>query len=182
MNIVEPIRKKSDLLKVKKLLSIQSSRNLLLFHLGINTGLRISDILKLKVKNVKDKDYITIIETKTKKYRKIKLSKILKQMIREYIKLKNLEDYLFKSRKGINNPISRIQAYRIIKFACKKANINQNFGTHTLRKTFGYHFYKKTKDIVLLQNILNHSSQSVTLRYIGLTQDLIDKSLDNFVL
>ena len=182
MNIVEPIRRKSDLIKVKKLLSIQSQRNLLLFLLGINTGLRISDILNLKVQNVKNQDYIIIIEKKTKKYRKIKLSKFLKQIIKKYIKFMKQEDYLFKSRKGKNNPISRIQAYRIIKSACKEIDLNQNFGTHTLRKTFGYHFYKKTKDIVLLQNILNHSSQSVTLRYIGLTQDWIDKSLNNFIL
>ena len=182
MNIVEPIRRKSDLIIIKKALSTQSQRNLLLFSLGINTGLRISDILNLKTENVKNQDYITLIEKKTKKYRKIKLSKILKQIIKKYVKTMNNDDYLFKSRKGKNKPISRIQAYRIIKSACKQTNINQNFGTHTLRKTFGYHFYKKTKDIVLLQNILNHSSQSVTLRYIGLTQDWIDKSLNNFVL
>ena len=105
---------------------------------------------------------------------------MIKSLITKYIFKQPLDNYLFKSRKGTNKAISRIQAYRIIKNACKMIDFNNKFGTHTLRKTFGYHFYKKTKDIVLLQNILNHSSPSVTLRYIGLTQDLIDNSLRAF--
>ena len=180
MNTVEPIRKKSDLTKIKLLLKEQSQRNLLLFLLGINTGLRISDILSLRVSDVLNKDYIGIVEKKTKKYRKIVLSNSLKLKLKNYTQKKPLTDYLFKSRKGINQPITRIQAYRIIQNACQVVEIKENFGTHTLRKTFGYHFYKKTKDIALLQNILNHSSPKITLRYIGLTQDLIDKSLLNF--
>ena len=182
MNTVEPIRKKSDLTKIKLLLKEQSQRNLLLFLLGINTGLRISDILSLRVADVLNKDYICIVEKKTKKYRKIILSNSLKLKLKNYTQKKPLTDYLFKSRKGTNQPITRIQAYRIIQNACQVVEIKENFGTHTLRKTFGYHFYKKTKDIALLQNILNHSSPKITLRYIGLTQDLIDKSLLNFSL
>ncbi len=58
----------------------------------------------------------------------------------------------------------------------------KEIGTHTLRKTFGYHFYKETKDVALLQNIFNHSAPSVTLRYIGINQDIIDKAIDNFSL
>ena len=70
MNTVEPIRNKSDLAKIKTILKNQSLRNLLLFLIGINTGLRISDILKLTVKDVRNKDYIYIIEQKTKKKKK----------------------------------------------------------------------------------------------------------------
>ena len=104
----------------------------------------------------------------------------LKKLINLYVKSKNPNDALFA---GSNmKPLSRISAYRIISNACKKANIEGNFGTHTLRKTFGYHFYKKFKDIVMLQKILNHSNPDVTLRYIGIDQDEIYKTYSMFVL
>lgn len=80
---------------------------------------------------------------------------------------------IYKQR-GSNAPITRIQANRIISNACVEAGINTRLGTHTLRKTFGYYFYNETKDIALLQDILNHSAPSVTLRYIGINQDRID--------
>ena len=180
MKFVEPIRKMSDIEKIKKKLSYHP-RDLLLFDIGINTGLRISDILKLKVKDVKNKKHLTLIETKTKKIKKILLMNELKNNIEDYIKDKSTDAYLFPSRWS-NKPITRIQAYRIINLACKDLKIKENVGTHTLRKTFGYHFYKKTKDIALLQNILNHSSPKITLRYIGMNQDIIDNSLKKFYL
>jgi len=180
VRFVEPIRKLTDINKVKKVLSDQP-RNELLFAFGINTGLRISDILKLKVEDVKNKKHITIIEQKTNKYKKILIMKELRNEISQYIKGKNNDTYLFKTRDK-NAPISRIQAYRIIHNACKNTRIKENIGTHTLRKTFGYHFYKRTKDIALLQNILNHSSPKVTMRYIGVNQDIIDESLEDFYL
>lgn len=182
MNFVEPIRKKTDLTRVKNLLKKQSQRNLLLFLMGINTGLRISDILKLQVRDIKGKTMFYIREQKTKKYKKIIIPRKMKIVLDKYIAGLGLDEYLFQSRKGCNKPISRVQAYRIIHSACKAVALKENIGTHTLRKTFGYHFYKKTKDIALLQNILNHSSPRVTLRYIGHTQDLIDKSLICFSL
>ena len=70
----------------------------------------------------------------------------------------------------------------MINTACKKANIEGNFGTHTLRKTFGYHFYKQFKDIVMLQKILNHSHPSITLRYIGIDEDEIFNCYMKFLL
>ena len=182
MYTVEPIRKINDVNKVKTALEKQSKRNQLLFILGINTGLRISDILKLKVSDVKNKKYIIIQEQKTKKIRKIIISNTIKISLRQFTEQKNSNEYLFKSRKGNNRPISRIQAYRIIHDACQKAEVKERIGTHTMRKTFGYHFYKQTKDIALLQNILNHSSPNVTLRYIGVNQDIIDNSLKQFML
>ena len=180
MKFVEPIRKLSDIEKIKKKLK-PHPRDLLLFAFGINTGLRISDILKLKVKDVKNKKHLTIIEQKTHKYKKILIMSELRNQIKKYTKYKSNDTYLFKTR-YTNQPISRVQAYRIINDACKEANIKENVGTHTLRKTFGYHFYQQTKDIALLQDILNHSSPKVTLRYIGLNQDIIDESLKNFYL
>lgn len=78
-------------------------------------------------------------------------------------------------------PITRIQAYRILNTAAEKVGLDE-IGTHTLRKTFGYHYYQKTKDVVMLQTIFNHSAPSITLRYIGIQQDEIDKSLEDFSL
>lgn len=180
MKFVEPIRNISDIEKIKTKLS-NKPRDLLLFELGINTGLRISDILKLKVKDVKNKKHIILIEKKTKKYKKILLTQELKEHIKNYITDMSSEAYLFQNKYN-NKPISRIQAYRIINIVCEAVKIQENVGTHTLRKTFGYHFYKKTKDIALLQNILNHSTPNITLRYIGMNQDIIDNSLKNFYL
>ena len=157
------------------------SRDFLLFLLGINSGLRISDILKLKVKDVKDKDYIEITEQKTGKYKKFPITDYFKTQLDDYLIGKSGMEWLFPSQRG-NHPITRIQAYRIICNACYKAGINTKIGTHTLRKTFGYHFYQEKRDIALLQSILNHSAPSVTLRYIGINQDIIDENLKNFAL
>ena len=93
----------------------------------------------------------------------------------------DFEDYIFQSRKGANKPITRVQAYRILNSSAQKIGLEE-IGTHTLRKTFGYHFYNQTKDIALLQELFNHSAPSVTLRYIGINQDKIDQAYDNFSL
>ncbi len=179
MNLVEPIRSKESVNDVKRVLRQDSTRNLLLFLLGINTGLRVSDLLSLKVKDVKGKDFVQIREKKTNKIKRFPLPQGIKKFLEEYVENQPLNRYLFKSRKEYNKPISRIQAYRIISEACNVIGID-NVGTHSLRKTFGYHFYKRTKDIALLQKILNHSSQDITLRYIGLTQEVIDDKLMAF--
>lgn len=80
------------------------------------------------------------------------------------------------------NRMERTQCYRIINAACKKAGIEYRVGTHTLRKTFGYHHYQKFKDVAVLQKIFNHYSPQVTLRYIGIDHDIIDESYNNFIL
>ena len=87
---------------------------------------------------------------------------------------------LFLSR--FHNRMERTQCYRIINDACKKAVVDCKVGTHTLRKTFGYHHYQKFKDVAALQKIFNHYSQQVTLRYIGIDQNMIDNSYNNFIL
>lgn len=83
---------------------------------------------------------------------------------------------------AFNNRLNRIAAYTIIKDACASAGIEAHIGTHTMRKTFGYHHYKKFRDLALLQKIFNHSNPQVTLRYIGIEQDQIEDSYTNFVL
>ena len=181
MTSVEPIRDKEKIELVKRILKGNGTRNFLLFLLGINVGLRISDILKLKVEDMKDKEYVTIKEKKTGKIKRFPITDSYKTVLKEYICDKHPNDWLFPSQRG-DKPITRIQAYRIINNACFKAGIMTNVGTHTLRKTFGYHFYQETKDVALLQSLFNHSAPSITLNYIGINQDMIDISLRSFSL
>lgn len=180
MTSVEAIKNKNDILKIQEILEKESYRNLLLFCIGINLGLRISDILKLNVGDVKGKNYISLVEKKTKKYKKIPINKKLKDMFKKYTKKKPLTIPLFTTK--YNNRLDRFEAYRILKKAAKKAEIEENVGTHTLRKTFGYHHYRQFKDIAILQKIFNHSSAEITLRYIGVEQDEIENSYIRFVL
>lgn len=180
MNIVEPIRKKKDLKKIENILKKQGLRDLLLFTIGTNCGLRISDILNLNVGDVKNKDYINIKEKKTGKYKRLPINSKLKPLFAKFTKGRNLDEPLFLS--VFKNRMERTQCYRIVNDACKKAGIDYKIGTHTLRKTFGYHHYQKFKDVVILQKIFNHYSPQVTLRYIGIDQDMIDDSYNNFIL
>ena len=181
MEIVQPIRQMEVIESMKRELLNNGYRDYVLFVLGINTGLRISDILTLKVSDVKGNN-ITIKELKTSKVKRFKLSSNLKQELERYTSNMNDDSYLFRSQKGDNKPITRVQAYRILTKAAEIVGINGEIGTHTLRKTFGYHFYQKTKDVALLQELFNHSAPSVTLRYIGINQDIIDKAYEEFEL
>lgn len=180
MTTVEPIKNKKDIKKVEKILAKQSKRNLLLFTFGTNCGLRISDILRLNVGDVQNKLYIQITEKKTGKFKKFPINAKLKPMFEDFTKNRNPEEPLFMSI--WNHRLDRVTSYYIIKTACKKAGLTEKTGTHTMRKTFGYHHYQKFKDVALLQKIFNHSSSSITLRYIGIEQDEIDKSYTNFIL
>ena len=181
MQIVQPIRDIKKINQIEKILKKQNMRDYMLFRIGINSGLRISDILKLKVKDLRNQTHFTLREQKTGKPQKLKIQPTLKKEIDEYIKDMDDEDYIFKSQKGNNSPIQRMQAWRILNKAANQVGINGEIGCHTLRKTFGYHFYKYTGgDIVILQKIFNHSSPQITLRYIGILQDQIDELIDGF--
>lgn len=180
MTTVEPIRQKSDIKKVESVLASQNQRNLLLFAIGTNCGLRISDILNLNVCDVRNKTHIQIKEQKTGKFKKFPINSKLKPMIDDFIKGRRNTEPLFLS--VWNHRLDRTTSYYIIRQACEKAGLEERVGTHTMRKTFGYHHYQQFKDVVLLQKIFNHSSPQITLRYIGVEQDEIDDSYKNFVL
>ena len=113
MNKVEPIRDKQKIEDMKTQLLKSSLRNYMIFVVGINTGLRISDILKLKVKDVKDKSHIKLKEGKTNKSKKFYINSELKKELDKYIKNMAGHEYLFQSRNGTNKPLSRSQTYRI---------------------------------------------------------------------
>ena len=179
MNSVEPIRDVRKIQEMKEALAYYGSeRDVFLFNLGINCGLRVSDMLGLKKKDIKDYT-IKLREQKNRKQNQIPLYH-LKEDIDRYIQFLEDEDYLFKSNKldsdGNSKPISRVQAYRILNHSAKAIGLSE-IGTHSMRKTFGYHYYKKTKDVALLMDLFNHSSQSVTLIYIGINQDMMDEEI-----
>ncbi|MGG0756252.1 site-specific integrase [Brevibacillus laterosporus] len=178
MNFVQPIRDPILLDEIKKFLRQDSERNYLLFVFGINTGLRIQDMLKLRVKDVKG-DHIIMREMKTDKQKWLLITPTLKRELKRYTANKPDEEYLFKSRQGRNKPLKRDMAYKILRKVADEFEL-VDIGTHTMRKTFGYHFYQKTKDLTLLQKILNHSDSNITLRYIGMDQDMMDKAINNF--
>jgi site-specific recombinase XerD len=87
---------------------------------------------------------------------------------------------LFTSRKGYNNPLQQHGASIIIKNVANALNWKFPVATHTMRKTFGYHYYRKTKDVVGLKNMFNHRDTNVTLVYIGMVQEEVDKQRKSF--
>ena len=178
--IVEPIREKIEIRKVEEYLANKSARNRLLFVLGTNSGLRISDILNLNVSDVRNKTHIEIKEQKTGKFKKFLINDKLKTLIKDFIKDKNDNDALFLSQK--RKRLDRSQAYRILNEACNAVGIMVNIGTHSMRKTFGYHHYKQFHNIAMLQMIFNHSNPKITLRYIGIDQDEMDNCYKQFIL
>ena len=179
---VQPIRSKEQLADMKWALKRHcSERDYILFVLGCDTGLRVGDLLRLKTKQIlalktKKEKILKVKEGKTQKVRDIYIGNCFDEVY-EYAAVLQSE-WLFPSRKG-DKAISPTQAYRQLNKAADFAGV-QNVGNHTLRKTFGYWFYKQTKDIAMLQGILNHSHPSITLRYIGITDEETHNVLKHF--
>ncbi len=140
MKLVQPIRDKNKIEEMKEQLKKNGTRDFMLFYTGINTGLRISDLVKLNRDDVRNKDgsmktHITIIEKKTKKIKKFPIMNLLLVEMEKYTKNMQEGKYLFKSQKGNNKPITTTQAYRIIVSAGENIGLTE-IGTHTMRKTF----------------------------------------------
>lgn len=178
MNFVQPIRDPEIIRVIKEDLGEKSERNRMLFITGINSGLRISDILMLRVSDTK-RNYFNLIEIKTGKKKRIEMTPGLQKEFKQFVEGKLDHEFLFKSREGVNKPISRSMAYKILRESAGKFGLD-DIGTHTLRKTFGYHFYKKYGNVAMLQQIFNHRDQETTLIYIGINQDEMDKAMKNF--
>lgn len=158
-----------------------AKRDTFLFLFGINNGLRMSDIVKLKVKDIKYSSRPVIAEQKTGKKKTLYLEN-LQDLISEYISDMNLQDddWLFPSRES-DGHIKVNTVYKLYQKIAKELG-RTDIGTHTLRKTFGYHYYKQHHDIATLMEIFNHSSEKVTKRYIGITEDEIGTTLAGFKL
>jgi integrase len=188
MQVVNPIREIQKIEDMKKL--IDNKRDLLLFVMGINTALRVSDLLKLTLGDVVDergevREAITLKEQKTGKTKDLPLNDAIGEAVRAYVderrgrayltddQRNGTESPLFLSRKG-DKPINRGQAWQILHNLGRRAGL-EKIGTHTLRKTFGYHVYMQSgKDLGLVQKLLNHSSSAATLRYIGIEREQMD--------
>ncbi len=179
MNYVEPIRDVRTLQDITQYLKDRNPKYYVMFIVGIYSGLRVSDILKLKVRDIRGKEAIKLREKKTGKEKLFPINKEIYTVIQEYCVNMKDYDYLIPSSKASCKAVSREYAYRVIHAAGLAFGLD-NLGTHTMRKTFGYHFYMQTKDIVLLMKIFNHNDQSKTLRYIGVEQSTIDSAMRKF--
>ncbi len=180
-NTVEPIRNKNQIIAVENYLKNKNYRNMVIWVFGINTGLRISDILGLNVGDVRNKSFVKLKEKKTGKPKIFPLNKKLKNLLKDFIKGRTDDEPLFYSQKM--HRLDRSQFYRKVNEACRAVGVKEtSIGTHTMRKTFGYHHYRQFKDVAILQEIFNHSSPQITLRYIGINQDEINNSYNKFEL
>lgn len=160
-------------------------RNKMMFIVGINLGIRSSDLHSLTYEffyNIEDgnlvfKDFYTLQpmkQRKQKKFVKLFFNQAVKTAINDYVSeypFNSLDDYLFPSRKG-NGAIQAETIYKVVKDTAAEAGIKQNIGSHSLRKTFGYHCFHNADDknnaLVMLQQIFNHSDSRTTMKYIGI--------------
>lgn len=182
----KPLKTKAEIELVRQLIKTKTKdplRNLTIFNIGINNGIRTNDILKLKVADVLNKDATTIIESKTGKPRKLRLNVAgIKDDLAELCKNKNPDDYVFTSYKDPKAPIQTVTVYRLFKRLASEHPSLHGLTAHSMRRTFGYCYYQRTKDVVTLMKLFNHASQAVTLRYIGIEQEQLDESLKGFEL
>lgn len=192
MKVVQPIR---DLDKLNECYAIAREHDRhkktgevsweLLLLVGFNTSLRVSDFTRFKVGDLKGKDYAQMQAKKTGKEARILINPQARKEINRLLAGRKPDEFILQSRvhdrithKRV--PITRQRCYQIIRYIAQQAGIEERIGCHTLRKTFGYHYYKMTGDVVSLQRILGHSYQRETLVYIGVVQENIDESLMKF--
>lgn len=154
----------------------------LLLVIGFNTGLRISDIVGLRVEDVRGREYLILQEDKTDKERRIFLRRDVGRKIDELLRERDPHDFALLSRQrdpatGERRPISRQRAYTIIKTIAERAGYTDHVGCHTMRKTYAWSLFDASGDnIVLVQKALNHSSQAATMRYLGIDQKDVDEA------
>jgi len=188
MNNVEPVRSKEKIYAIKQYILSDKynqeyqARDYLLFVFGINSALRISDLLSLKIKDVINsqgeiKESFKIKTKKTKKEMKILINESVRKALKFYLekeKFPDPNDYIFKTRTGQN--LDRIRAWVLIKKWVKAVGLDpSSYGTHTLRKSWGYHSRKNFGiPIELISEKLRHKSNAITKRYIGISQEEIN--------
>lgn len=192
MNTAEPIRNVEQLMAFKDYYKRKKPmpRNYLLITIGLNTALRISDILSLKWEDVYDKDicdyrkHIYLVEQKTGKSSRIYMNESICEALDWYKKSKwyNRSEWLFWSQGDTKTHISRMQAHRIVKEAASYCHMEGVISCHSLRKSFGYYAWKHGVSPVMLMNIYNHSSYQVTKRYLGIEQEDRDQVFQTIIL
>jgi integrase len=172
---VDPIRKKSDIKKVRNVIS-KNPLHACLFTIGINTGYRISDLLQIRVSDVMDVcpgDDISIKEKKTGKVRRVTLNETCVNDIQTLLKSKEHkdDDYLFTSQRGTVLKVPYVST--MVKKWCQSVGLKGNFGSHTMRKTFGFQKRMAGFSLPLLVQVFGHSSQKQTLDYLGIMEEEI---------
>lgn len=188
---VEPIKREEDVLAIAQwFVDNQKWRDHMLFVVGVNAGLRVSDLLRLRFCHFIDEDYqwreyVELEEKKTAKRRVVGVNEAMRQAITMYLQQTkreiSLNDYLFISEsnnsKTNDKPLARYSVDRIIKNVVRELHLDYKVGTHTLRKTFGYHQLAKSdndpRKLFLLQKMFKHNSMRETMCYIGLTDEEI---------
>lgn len=181
---VEPIKKVKDVKLIKALLA-DKPRDLALFTLGINTNLRASDLLRITVKHVREVapgEELVLKEKKTGKERRITLNETVVEALQGYLRTVEYEDTapLFQGQRSNGKPLTVPSVNRLVKQWCKAANLKGNYGSHTLRKTWGFHQRVTFKvDIPVLMECFNHSSQKQTLAYLGIQPEEIKSVYKN---
>lgn len=158
-------------------------RNFTLIVLGLNTAFRIGDILRLKWQDVFQTNgspctHIRVEEQKTGKMRIVPINNALRQALEAYrnsLPKPVSQNWLFPSPHSQSQPLSRHQAYRIVRSAATACNLSENTGCHSLRKTFGYYAWKNGTPPAMLMDLYNHSSYQITKRYLGIEQEERDQ-------
>lgn len=184
---MQPIKNIEVIQDIRDYLKVRSERDHLLFTFGIYTGFRISDMIKLKVRDAKvfiEDGTVYRKENKTSNEREIDLNPALEKVLKEYIKGKKDYEYLFLSRKtndGVGKPITREHAGRILKKAAKQFGLKR-INTHSMRKTFGYFLYinggeDDDKNLAKVMRALGHSDPNITLTYIGVSEESVNESI-----
>lgn len=181
MSTSQPLKKKEDIKKLEDYFYQRKEyRNYLLVVMGLNTALRISDLLQIKWTDVYNKEtkqfltHVCLTEQKTGKHNMILLNPTVKKALKKYgrhISNKTISPYIFFSPQKPEQPLSRVQAYRIIQRATKALDMDGQISCHSLRKTFGYQAWKEGTEPALLMSVFNHSSYSITKRYLCIDQD-----------
>jgi integrase len=178
---VEPIKSLKDIETIKKLLSDNPLYSAL-FTIGINTNLRASDLLSIKVSQVrglKPMDELTLTEKKTGNQRRISLNKTCIDAIKELLATRTYQDndHLFIGQRGL---LTVAAVNQLVKKWCKSINLKGNYGSHTLRKTFGYiqrtHFGHSLPE---LMEVFGHATQRQTLTYLCVQPEEIKKIYAN---
>jgi len=179
MKQVDPIKDIAKLRTMKELMfDAAKHREALLLVVGANAGLRISDLLKLTWKDVRG-DSFTVKEQKTGKTRKVVINAAMREARERADQGQHDDELVFRSSSNSAKDgaaWSRNYVWETLKHFAELAGVPGNIGTHTLRKTFGYHLYKNGTPLEYIQRLLNHSSPVITLRYIGIEQEYLDNA------
>ena len=184
--VVDAIKDPKDIKAIKRLLS-DNLRDLTAFTMGINTAMRAGDLLNLKisqVENLKIGDRDSFIEQKTGKQNIFIINNEIKNCLDKYLATRegyDPDEYLFKSRKYKNSPLSVHALGNYVKGWCNAINLKGNYSSHSLRKTWAYQMRNRGVSLNLIQKRLNHSNPSVTLRYVCIGDEEVEKVLLNNV-